>query len=104
MPGEVAQRSRAPHANAEDPGSIPGTRVVVPRPFLTPVLGDLVLSSGPQGHCMHEVHRHTDQNTHTHKIKQRRVPHKKSGATVYIIHPLGGGSQHKPVMKGSEDV
>jgi hypothetical protein len=46
--------SQSPHGNLQ--------------PCITPVPGDLMLSSGFHGHCIH-IHTHTHTHTHTHRKK-----------------------------------
>lgn len=57
--GEMGQRGRGPHAApAKDLGLVFGTHVKA----RTPVLWDLMPSSGLSGHCTHGLHRHIHIN------------------------------------------
>lgn len=68
--GVTARWLRALRILPEDPGLVPSTHMAALN-HLTPVLGDLMPSSGLQGNCMHMVHRNTyRQNTDTHKLIQ----------------------------------
>lgn len=63
--GQIAQQLRAPSLLSDDQGWVPSAQ-----PSVTPVSGNQMLSSDVCGHCIHIIHRHTqNKTTHTQKTK-----------------------------------
>lgn len=63
--GQIAQQLRASSFLSEDHGWVPSAQ-----PSVASVSGNQMLSSDVCGHCIHMVHRHTqNKTTHTQKTK-----------------------------------